>query len=169
MLIGAYGMFWNVGLAGMTSYYTPKWSMLGSHGVNRPKFRVVDFRKARGVYVLYDDHGAYYAGLARGAGGIHQRLRDHMVDKHADHWQRFSWFAFDGVGDAKDPNGLNVVSRRVKPVPAADEMVIRELEALLIQVLGTRGQSRMKFAGADQWTQVAEWGAELAFSKVRPA
>jgi hypothetical protein len=105
--------------------------------------------------VLYDDHGAYYAGLARGASGIGGRLKNHRTDEHGGRWQRFSWYSFDAVSKRHERGtGLHTVARREKPVPASDEAVIRELEALLITVLGTRGQRRMKFQSADQWDQV---------------
>ena len=153
MLIGAYAEFWDIYQVDWhPGSGSNRWSLLGKNGQNLPGLRVVDFRRARGVYVLYDNHGAYYAGLARGASGLGGRIKDHMSDDHANKWQRFSWYSFDSV--AKRPereSGLHAVSRRDKPVPASDEAVIRELEALLITVLGTRGQRRMKFQAADQW------------------
>lgn len=118
--------------------------------------------------MLYDDHGAYYAGLARGAGGIGGRLKNHRADDHAGRWQRFSWYSFDAVSKRHDNStGLHMVTRRDKPVPANDEAVIRELEALLITVLGTRGQRRMKFQSADQWAQVGRFDYDDLLLKVR--
>jgi hypothetical protein len=157
VLIGAFGEFWDARLVDWFPGPGKAWSLLGKRGQYLPGLRVVDFRRARGVYVLYDDHGAYYAGLARGTGGIGGRLKDHMSDSDAGHWSRFSWYSFDGVARRYNrETGLHDILRRDKPVPASDEAVIRELEALLITVLGTRGQNRMRFQAAELWQQVSE-------------
>lgn len=168
MLIGAFGEFWDSNLVGWHPGSGPNsWRLLGRSGQNLPGLRVVDFRRARGVYVLYDHHGAYYAGIARGVGGIGGRLKAHLSDDHADRWQRFSWYSFDAVSKRHDRHsGMHGISRRDKPVPANDEAVIRELEALLITVLGTRGQRRMKFQTADAWEQVPMFDQDDLLAKV---
>ncbi len=167
MLIGAYGMFWERdGVDWNPGSGSAAWRLLGRRGVNRPGLRVADFRRARGVYILFDHHGAHYVGLARGAGGLGERLKQHLSDTHADKWQRFCWFAFDGVGYHAGTDGFHPVQFRDQPVPAADEEVIRELEALLITVLGTRGQNKMKFQAAEGWTQVPWWDQEAWLSRV---
>jgi len=129
MLIGAYGEFWDAYLVDWhPGSGSRSWRLLGRSGQYLPGLRVVDFRHARGVYVLYDHHGAYYAGLARGTGGIGGRLKKHLTDDHAGRWQRFSWYSFDSVSKRHDrTTGLHEVARRDKPVPASDEAVIREL------------------------------------------
>ncbi len=168
VLIGAYGMFWERdAVAWNPGSGSAAWRLLGRRGVNRPGLRMVDVRRARGVYVLFDHHGAYYAGLARGAGGMGERLKQHLSDMHAGKWQRFCWFAFDTVGDSAEADGLHPVLLRDQPVPTADEEVIRELEALLITILGTRGQNKMKFQAAEEWTQVPWWDQEAWLAKVQ--
>lgn len=169
VLIGAYGMFWYRGEVDfeLTEGATT-WDMLGRRGMNAPTMRTVDFRRARGVYVLFDDYGAYYVGLARGKGGLGGRLRDHTRDKHAENWSRFCWFSFDGVADEKDDRGLHLVEARDQPVPGDAESVIRELEALLITILNTRNTNTMRFQDAEPWEQV-EWHERTKWlAKVSP-
>ncbi|MGW3859338.1 hypothetical protein [Micromonospora arida] len=55
-----------------------------------------------------------------------------------------------------DLDGWKVVSQRDHPVPSTGDTVIREVEALLINVLGARQQNQMKFLGAQKWEQVTE-------------
>jgi hypothetical protein len=57
--------------------------------------------------------------------------------------------------------------RRDKPVPSQDESVIKEMEALLISILGTRGQNRMSFESADEWQQIARWEQEDYLARIR--
>jgi hypothetical protein len=169
MLIGAYGMFWMRDEVDWTPGSGPDaWELLGRHGERQPKLRMVDFRRARGVYVLFDDFGAYYAGLARGGGGLGERLKTHTRDKHRDGWDRFCWYSFDGVGTRRNAAGLTQLSMRNKPVPGRDESVIRELEALLISILGTRGQNSMKFEQADRWEQVGLYETDKYWDRVDP-
>lgn len=143
-----------------------QWQMLGRKGSYRPGLRVVDFRRARGVYVLFHRHGAYYAGLAQGSAGLGGRLKQHLSDEHQDKWQRFCWFSFDSVGPAVGSDGLYPVSLRNDPVPTDGRVVIRELEALLITILGTGRQNKMKFAGADEWLQVP-WDDDVYLQRAR--
>ncbi|PPA60418.1 hypothetical protein BAW75_01290 [Micromonospora chalcea] len=55
-----------------------------------------------------------------------------------------------------DLEGWKVINQREQPVPSTGETVIREVEALLITVLGARRQNQMKFVGAQRWNQVTE-------------
>lgn len=169
MLIGAYGMFWMRDEVDWTPGSGPDaWELLGRCGKQRPRLRMVDFRRARGVYVLFDDFGPYYVGLARGNGGIGERLKTHTRDRHKDSWDRFCWYSFDGVASTTDKWGMTGLALRGKPVPARDESVIGEMEALLISILGTRGQNRMRFENADQWDQVGWYEAEKFSDRVAP-
>ena len=76
------------------------------------------------------------------------------------------WFAFDTVESEAGAAGLHQVRLRDRPVPANDEEVIRELEALLITVLGTRGQNKMKFQAGDAWAQVPWWEQDTYLTRV---
>ncbi len=165
-LIGAYGMFWDrESVEWRPGSGGGAWQLLGRLHTNQPKLRVCDFRMAQGFYILLDEHGANYVGLARGREGIGARLQAHNEDPDKS-WSRFCWFSFDGVVDV-GPNrkGWSVVQRRPgleKEVTA--DLVLRECEALLIQVLGSsrairrgvRGQSEMAFQHGVKWEQLRE-------------
>ena len=159
-LVGAYGLFWDRWLVNWNPRQGNTWQLLGRRNTNAPALRVCDFRRARGVYVLYDDYGAKYTGIARGTGGIGQRLRrHHNHEPHDVAWTRFSWFAFDDVVDVAKASGWEEIRPRPKPVPTAQEIVVREIEALLIQVLGTT-QNQMRFQRAHRWEQLPAFEAQ---------
>lgn len=121
--------------------------------------------KSAGFYILFDDHRANYVGLARGSQGIGQRLRSH--DSRRDDWSRFCWFSFDAVQPAK-PTGWSAVQYRNAVASVDAETTVRELEALLIQVLGTRAQNQMRFLSGNRWQQVTLVDCQpgQAFTKV---
>lgn len=152
--IGAYGMFWQ---RDAVNWYPgtggAAWQLLGRINVKRPIVRVCDFRTARGFYVLFDDFRATYVGLARGDQGIGSRLRRHVVSRQD--WSRFCWFSFDDVVDAPAQH-WSQLQRRDALRSSTPEMVLRECEALLITVLGSRDQNEMRFAGAQRWDQLQE-------------
>ncbi len=156
--IRSYGMFWrreevqwapgagNVG----------KFRLLGRRHSNRPALQVVDFRDQRGIYVLYDDYGPYYVGLARDQ-AIGIRLRTHTRDIHRDRWDRFSWFGFRRVLSRTDANGLRLFGSMPDQLLSGTSSTIGDIEALLMLSLGTveRGNEQtMKFKNADRWQQV---------------
>jgi hypothetical protein len=74
---------WNPGAGSSAAY------LIGGRGTNKPALRMANFRKARGVYVLFDDHRSYYVSLAPGAGGLAERLKQHTSDVHRKRWTRF--------------------------------------------------------------------------------
>src|SRR4051812_26468438 len=146
-LVGAYGMFWQRDDVDWFPGSGPhRWQLLGRRNKSWPALRVCDFRQAFGVYVLYDDYTARYAGLARGAGGLGGRLRTHVKSPpRGIGWTRFSWFSFDDVvADPEGKDGWESVNHRVRPAPTDSEAVIREVEALVITLLGTP-QNDMRF------------------------
>jgi hypothetical protein len=156
-LIGAYGMFWKREEVDWKRGSGPvSWEMLGYRGSNRPGLRVCDFRRAAGFYILWNDYGATYVGLARGNGGIGARLRAHNDDP-AKEWSRFSWFSFDDTIDSPGYDGWQELKFREAVADSSTEIVVRECEALLITVLGTHtggSQRRMAFQAGQQWTQI---------------
>ncbi len=176
MLIHAYGMFWDAddvdwyGDFPLDDGYKSAFRLLGSRGVNKPKIRVVDFRKARGVYVLHDDFGVYYVGLASSVGGIGKRLRDHRADVHADKWKRFSWFAFDEVTSKVDKlTGLTTLKSVQTGGKLAMPSMISDLEAILIELTGAKGNKNLgHFELAEKWDQVRLFEVEKALNKVAP-
>ena len=156
-LVGAFGMFWKREEVNWKRGSGPvSWEMLGYRGARRPKVRVCDFRTAAGFYILWNDYGATYVGLARGGGGIGSRLRAHNDDNTKD-WSRFSWFSFDDTVDSHGYDGWREVDVRDAVADLSTELVVREFEALLITVLGTYtggSQRRMAFQTGQEWTQV---------------
>ncbi len=171
-LIGAYGMFWDRwSVEWRPGSGSGAWQLLGRVFDNRPKVRVCDFRAAQGFYILFDEHGANYVGLARGKDGIGARLQSHNEDEQKS-WSRFCWFSFDSVMDSAI-DGWSVVERRTNlGREVTPEVVLRECEALLIQVLGSarvirridtdtgrralRGQIEMAFQAGSKWEQLRE-------------
>jgi hypothetical protein len=156
--IRSYGLFWRreevnwspgAGNAG-------QFRLLGRKGTHRPTLRVADFRDQRGIYVLLDDYGPYYVGLARQQ-AIGNRLRSHTRDLHADRWDRFSWFGFRRIKVAKETNGLQKLGAMPSQLVSGTSSTIGDIEALMMVTLGTveRGNAQtMKFKNADRWEQV---------------
>lgn len=154
-LIAAYGMFWQANEVNWTPGLGKRWQMLGRRGRNSPSLRVCDFRAARGFYILFDDHGANYVGLARGQHGIGSRLVTHFRDLDKQ-WSRFCWFSFDEVVDVDDlSSGWSCVKQRDAIDQVDAETTVRELEALLIAVLGARyNKAQMRFVKGEPWEQI---------------
>jgi hypothetical protein len=153
-LIGSYGMFWQTS----DVYWTPglgrSWQLLGKRGTNAGTLRVCDFRAARGFYILFDDHGANYVGLAVGNEGIASRLVKHYNNKNKK-WSRFCWFSFDDVVAIRDGTGWSEIVRRDAIKEVSAKTTVRELEALLIMVLGARdNKAQMRFLAGKPWEQV---------------
>ena len=156
-------MFWDRGSVNWSpGSGRQAWQLLGVSSGRTPT--VCDFRLARGFYILFDDHGAHYVGIARGTQGLGARLQDHHANKPT--WSRFCWFSFDDVV-AGTLDGWSAVDQRDAVRKADAELVVRECEALLIEVLGTgrtlkhtseghrvRVQNSMNFAGASKWRQL---------------
>lgn len=155
-LIGAFGMFWNRDEVNWNPGSGPAaWQLLGRINKNKGPLRVCDFRRAHGFYVLFDEFRATYVGLARGQHGIGSRLRTHNNSKDKE-WQRFCWFAFDDVLDAKKREGWSVTRHKDQISKASADLVLRECEALLITILGSKAQNKMKFQDAKEWHQLRE-------------
>ncbi len=162
-LFGAFGMFWDRSAVNWSpGGGRQAWQLLGVSGGRKPT--VCDFRLARGFYILFDDHGAHYVGIARGNDGLGARLQQHDANKPT--WSRFCWFSFDDVVTGT-LDGWSLVDQRDAVRKADAELVVRECEALLIEVLGTgrtlkhttegrkvRVQNSMNFAGASRWRQL---------------
>jgi hypothetical protein len=122
----------------------------------RPPLQVCDFRAQRGIYVLYDDYGPYYVGLSRDQ-DIGNRLRTHRRDHHANKWDRFSWFGFRPVLTSSFGDGTRKLGKVPQRLLTESKWTIGDIEALLIQSLGTQGRGNrqeMRFAAARRWTQV---------------
>ncbi len=152
MLIGAFGRFWD---REQVDFHAHRWRMLGRRGMNVGTIEVVDFRRARGVYVLYNEIGVYYVGLAASQGGIGGRVRNHLKDEHGSRWTRFSWFSFDEPSTECDKDGVKLI-RQKDSVKSQTPVAIRDLEALLqVATQPFANKSETRFREATEWIQVA--------------
>lgn len=167
--IRAYGLFWSrdevewaPGTGNKNAY-----RLLGRRGTNRGTVRVCDFRRQHGIYVLYDDYGPYYVGLASDIGN---RLRTHTRGVHRNEWDRFSWFGFRRVLSGPEADGTKKLAAVPRRLLTESKHTVGDIEALLIQSLGTqmRGNAQeMRFAAAEEWTQVMRHQVRDYLDKVR--
>lgn len=169
MIIGSYGMFWERDLV---DWDARPWQLLGRRGLNSGTLRMADFRRARGVYILYNDLNVYYVGLASSRNGIGGRLRDHLKDEHGSGWTRFSWFAFDSPDESDEPDvdGVIQVVDQYGSVELDTKVLIRDLEALLqAATQPSANKSVTKFRDGEEWLQVATLSLEvLTFDDLKP-
>lgn len=168
MLIRSFGLFWRASEVNWKPGQGRKdeFRLLGRRGTNNPGVRLADFRYQQGIYVLYDDYGAYYVGLTRKQ-GLGKRLRDHLADKHAGHWDRFSWFGFCTVLKPDRNTGICPLRRLAELSVGSPGEVIADMEALLIKAVGPLNAADMKFKKASQWIQVERDEAPHYLDKVR--
>lgn len=169
MKITSYGLFWR----SEEIEWAPGggnrdiFRLLGRHGKNKPTIKVADFRHQTGIYILYDDYGAYYVGLSRA--GLGKRLLDHTKDKHADKWDRFSWFGFRPLGNA-DKNGVVQLGSGNEEITEDAHATIGDLEALLIKAMGPKANSaKMSLKDAVEWKQIEWESVKHYLDKVAPA
>ncbi|MDQ3673252.1 MAG: GIY-YIG nuclease family protein [Gemmatimonadota bacterium] len=169
--IRCYGLFWdrhavawNPGKGGGA------FRLLGRDGKYRPGLRVCDFRDQLGIYVLYDDYGAHYVGLTRKQ-PLGNRLRQHLTDRHGDSWDRFSWFGFRRVLKHVNGAGVNSLGASPKQLLTDTADTIGDIEALLIQALGTQRRGNwqeMTFAAARHWDQLTPSDSDIYLGRVAP-
>jgi hypothetical protein len=160
LFIRSYGLFWQRDEVNWSPGRGVRdgYRLLRRVGENRGRLRVCDFRDQRGIYVLYDDYGPCYVGLARRR-PIGGRLRSHTRDALAEHWDRFSWFGFRSVLKQRDADGLCNLGRIPSKLVTDSDKTIGDVEALLILALGTVGignSQEMRFARADRWHQIRD-------------
>ncbi|MEX0957689.1 MAG: GIY-YIG nuclease family protein [Burkholderiales bacterium] len=155
MFIKNFGLFWradevdwNPGKGARGAF-----SLLGRIGANQPGIRLANFRYQHGIYILYGNHGPHYVGLTKKQ-GLGKRLKDHLTDGHAGHWDRFSWFGFCSVLTSQDHVGLCKLKNMAVNVVGNPSAVITDVEALLIRAMGLRNINQTKFTAAEEWTQV---------------
>jgi hypothetical protein len=60
-------------------------------------------RRKSGVYALYKGNTLHYVGLAK---NLRTRLRDHLTDRHAQEWDRFSIYLTQGNEHLKELESL---------------------------------------------------------------
>lgn len=168
--IRGYGLFWSAEevVWNPGSGQTGTYRLLGRVGHNRGTLAVCDFRPQRGIYVLYDDYGPYYVGLARDQ-DIGTRLRAHLGDHHTGRWDRFSWFGFRRVLTGCLPDGTRKLGKVPDRLLTESRSTIGDIEALLIQSLGTQhrgNRQEMRFASAQPWLQVMHHEVEKFLGRV---
>lgn len=168
MQIKCFGLFWrrdevdwNPGKGNKDAF-----RLLGRRGKNQPTLRVADFRFQQGIYILYGNHGPYYVGLTREQ-GLGKRLKDHLTDKHAERWDRFSWFGFQKVLEKKDGQGIRQLGALASVTVGSPHEAITDIEALLIRAMGLSNLSQMKFSAAEEWCQIKEHEVSGFLAKVK--
>ena len=144
--------------------------LLGRLGKQGNRLQVCDFRYQQGIYVLHDDYGPYYVGLVR-RGYLGSRLRTHhRDDRHAGKWQRFSWFGFCPVlANTVYEDGTSALGPMPRQLLTDSRATIGDIEALLIQALGTQKRSNaveMRFAQGEPWEQVPPWDVQKYMDRV---
>lgn len=169
--IRCYGMFWDRSEVEWSpgSGNRHQFRLLGRVGKVSPKLQICDFRTQRGIYVLYDDHGARYVGLARGQ-DIGKRLREHTQDHLARKWERFSWFGFKSVLASRDQHSFQQLGEVPVRLLTNPDATIGDIEALLIQTLGTYrlgNVQQMRFASAVRWDQLRRDEVVHYLSRIR--
>jgi hypothetical protein len=99
--------------------------------------------------------GPYYVGLTSRA-PLGDRLKQHLSDYHEDRWERFSWFGFRAVSSARLADGTSALRALPKAPRADSRSAIADIEALLIQSLGThhRGNAHQVMRAAQYCTGI---------------
>ena len=165
MQVTSYGLFWR---ADEIEWFPGQgnrneFRLLGRIGKNRPGLRVADFRRQQGIYILFDEYGPAYVGLAKGD-RLGARLRDHHNDHRNGKWDRFSWFGFNPVGATPDKHGILSLNQPRRDVTDDTSTTIGDLEALLIAAMGPKlNQQKMRFDEAEKWEQVTHWEWEETY------
>ena len=160
MQVVNYGLFWRADEIEWSpgKGVRQEFRLLGRIGERRGTLRVADFRRQQGIYILYDEYGPAYVGLARGD-RLGARLLEHRRDHLAGKWDRFSWFGFNPVGDLADQEGVLALDQPARSEEDEDLTTIGDLEALLIAAIGPKlNRVKMRFASAEKWEQVEYWG-----------
>ena len=127
-LISSFGMFWR---REEVQWTTPE--NLELHGVQGKSVRgndsqEVNFSRQIGLYLLYDGREVIYVG--RSEDSIGKRLCDHLKDRFAARWNRFSWFGFLPVNEKGE---LGILNSNYK-----SDVIISDIEAILIEALEPR-------------------------------
>lgn len=154
-LIGAYGLFWERQLTDFEGFGPKNVPIFGVGADGPTAGMALNAAPSIATYVLYNDYGPVYTGISNA--GLGQRLKNHH-DHPPVEWTRYSWFAF---GDVKklsgaDSQGWCIISKRSRPEPTNPEANVRELEALLIRLLGLKYQNQMQFQRARRWNQITD-------------
>lgn len=129
MLIRNYGLFWHredVFWGRQKNAGHLKGRLAGAK-----KSNPVDFREQVGLYALFDENYrlVYFGQAGRGAGHkLFGRLKDHLNDRIADRWSRFSWF---GTRFVKNDGKLSVEKENFQ---GGKEAALDHMEAIDLTV-----------------------------------
>lgn len=173
MRITSYGLFWDRELVDWNPGKGNRgaFRLLGRHGEKKPKLRICDFRFQQGIYVLYNDYGSYYVGLARQnttQRGLGQRLKEHTTDKHSHEWTRFSWFGFNPLLKPNKATGVCGLTEQTDELTEDTCATIADLETLIIRLIDPRGNgNKNRFRDANRWEQVGNYDMSKWLSKVQ--
>lgn len=165
MQVTSYGLFWR---ADEIEWFPGQgnrneFRLLGRIGKNRPGIRVADFRHQQGIYILFDEYGPAYVGLAKG-GRLGARLREHHNDHLNGLWDRFSWFGFNPTGATPDAQGVLSLNQPRREVTDDTSTTIGDLEALLIAAMGPKLNVQIRrFEDAEEWKQIGKWEWEETY------
>jgi len=167
MLIKNFGLFWRVDEIDWYPGQGEKnaFRLLGRQGKNLPGLKLADFRFQQGIYILYSNYGPYYTGLTTEQ-GLGKRLQDHLADKHAEKWDRFSWFGFKELCQKKNDSKLYPLKDLANIETGKTSIIIRDTEALLIRAMGLNNIAQTNFSQADEWVQVKEHEVEHYIGKI---
>lgn len=156
MKVTSYGLFWRASEIDWSPGQGNRDSfrLLGRIGSNRGKIRIADFRRQKGIYILYDEYGPAYVGLVRSQ-GLGERLKQHLSDHLEDLWDRFSWFGFNPIGNPDPRTGILKLNEPPQDLRDNTQTTIGDLEALLIRSIGPkRNTVYPSFQGAEEWIQL---------------
>jgi hypothetical protein len=141
-----------------------KFLMVGKIGEKKPKLRMCDFRFQQGIYILYDEYGPVYVGLAgrrKNGEALGQRLKEHLTDDHGHTWSRFSWFGFDPVQDTQTENICEVSTSLTTVIEqsTAVSSTIRDTEALIMHIIMPQNNrsSITRFKAGREWAQLQRY------------
>jgi len=131
-VITSFGMFWRREAV----EWKTKGKLLGKQAnADTP----VDFGEQKGIYFLYDGRELIYVGRASDQ-PLGKRLFQHISDRFASRWDRFSWF---GLRPVSEDGKLGIM-----PTSYSSELIIPVLEALLIEAT----EPRQNRKAGDDWT-----------------
>lgn len=167
MQVTSYGLFWR---SDEVEWFpgrgnSNEFRLLGRIGKNRPVIRVADFRYQQGIYILFDEYGPAYVGLAKG-NRLGARLREHQTDALNGLWDRFSWFGFNPVGATPNEYGILSLNQPRRDITDDTSTTIGDLEALIIAAMGPKlNAQKMRFDDAEKWEQIGYWEWEETYQK----
>jgi len=153
-MILSYGLHWRIDKV----YWGRQTSLGGLIGAasKSKEARAVDFREQRGLYALHAEYDLVYVGQTGGQGQrLFKRLKDHISDRLAERWDRFSWFGNQWV---TQQGYLSVDTVRISQEVGA---ALNVLEAVTTAVAEPRlNLQRGRWGDATQYYQLIAEGSD---------